>query len=49
MKPTAEPPVPLWLFDEQQALRAFASFDTRRPSERDRARKLFHASFRRLS
>ena len=29
--------------------RAYASLDTSRPTERDRARKLFHASFRRLA
>jgi hypothetical protein len=42
-------PVPVWLYHEQQALRAYASFDTSKPAERDRARKLFHASFRRVT
>lgn len=41
--------IPVWEYHEQQARRAYASFDTSKPAERDRARKLFHASFRRIA
>jgi hypothetical protein len=49
MSPTAAP-VPVWAFDEQQARLAFDVLVSTEgfPAQRDRARRLFHASFRRL-
>lgn len=50
MKPTASPPVPVWLFDEEQACTAFAYLSKHRhPAGCDFARRRFHASFRRLA
>lgn len=47
MKPTASP-VPVWGFNEDQALRARANLATNKPSERDYARRLFHSAFWRI-
>lgn len=50
MKPTASPPVPVWLFDEQQARTSYAYLKSHREcGERDFARRQFHKSFWRLS
>jgi hypothetical protein len=48
MKPTASPPVPVWLVYEHIARDAYRLFDDPRPVVRAAARSRFHAAFRRL-